>query len=552
MEAMNALNRSVPVTLVLVVLAGSGPFLDSTPLATELRAQVPPVVGAELPAQGEVWFELVPTFESWSEQFALGSDSVSDGAREPLYSDHEGPLAERLYPGPGPLAADLNQGADSLGYAPLDPSDVSLGDLDFGSLTARRTSLPLRAMAGVTPRVALALGVEFVQTKSETTFRYDSAAASVAPASAALPEGSAYLEDLSSARETLESQLQGGELSSEQEAAAMALLEQSGAFAAVLQRRLEGAGLLPLAGSAAGDAMAGRASEIRTGFQDFEIEAPALGLSATSTRAALDELFTGPFLSAEALGSTDHGLQPVRFEAGLRVGVLDSYPDGATAADSAATEDPGLRLRTTVGFRAWWPMGEPDAAPFFTPSVFLDTPAGNGARLLEATLYQDLAYGPLELSAAVAFGKRLRDELTLRVRAPDRPFALAGTELVLERDPGDYVWLRASPRLAINSSLSLGGEYAYWNVGETTYRVSGAGSGGSEGDSADPLGLETAETRHDVGIGVYYTASGPAPGPGARPVEVAFTYRLAVAGSGGQTPSPNVIGVRLRVPVGLF
>lgn len=552
MEAMNAPNRSVPVVLVLCLLAGTGPTLDSTPLASQLRAQVPPAVGAELPRQGEVWFELVPTFESWSEQFALGSDSVGDGAREPLYSDYDGPLAERLYPGAGPLATALNQGADSLGYSPLDPSDVALGDLDFGSLTARRTSLPLRAVAGVTTRIALELGVDFVQTKSETTFGYDSAAASVAPASAALPEGSTYLEDLSSARETLESQLQGGELTSEQEDAAMALLEQSGAFATVLQRRLEDAGLLPLAGSAAGDAMAGRASEIRTGFQDFEIEAPALGLSATSTRAALDELFTGSFLAAEALGSTDHGLQPARFEAGVRVGVLDTYPAGTADGDSAATADPGLRLRTTLGFRARWPVGEPDAAPFFTPSVFLDTPAGSGARVLEGALYQDVAYGPLRLSAAAAFGKRLQDELTLRLQAPDRPFALTGTRVEVERDPGDYLWLRASPRLAINSSVSLGGEYAYWNVGETTYTVAGSGSGGSDGGDAGPLGLETAETRHDVGVGVYYTASGPAPGPGARPVEVAFTYRLAVAGSGGQTPSPNVIGVRLRVPVGLF
>lgn len=303
--------------------------------------------------------------------------------------------------------------------------------------------------------------------------------------------------------------------------------------------------------------MAGLASEFQTGFQEFDIEAPGLDLVSSPGRSALDAFFTGPLMEADPLRGSDHGLQPARVDLGLRVGLVDSFePEGGSTEDSAASSGRGLRLRTTTGLRVGWPLGDADAAPFLTPDLFLDTPVGAGSREVEVTLYQDVAYRSLRLSAAGGYVRRLADQVTLRPHDPGHPFALAGTSVALDRDPGDNLWIRLSPRLSINPALSLGAEYAYWRQDPTSFSLAGTGeegeAGGANASRVSALERETSATRQDLGVGVYYTARGDASPAGSRPLEVAFTYRLAFSGSGGQTPVANLMGVRIRVPIGLF
>lgn len=540
--------------LLLLTLLASLPGVGAGP--SPALGQAPATVGAELPRPGTVWLETAPVFQSWSEQFASGSDSLSDGSREPLDADYRGPVAERLHPGPALVAEAVNRGADSLGFGPMDAGELSLGSLEFGSITARRTTVPVRALLGVTGRIALDVGVSFVQTQTDASFRYDSTGATVAPATLALEDGSGYLDAMSSARSTLEDRIEGGDLPPDREEAARALLRRSGAFTTVLGRKLESAALLPLAGSRPGNELSGFASDLRSSFQEFGIQAPDLSLASVPGAGALETFLTGPLMEAEPLRGASIGLQPAELELGLRVGLMDTFRSGEEATEARAGPPTGLALRTTAGVRVHWPLSEPDQTPFLTPSRFLDTPAGPGARVVEATVYQDAAVGAFEASAAAGLGLRLPDEVTLRIHEPGQPLALAATRSELRREPGNYFWFRLSPRVRANPHLSMGAEYAFWREGQTRFSRLGDGQSGDSSPSAiDPVALEreTGARRHSVGIGVYYTAgSGSSDGPG--PVEAAFTYRLAVAGSGGQTPAANIMGVRIRVPVsvGLF
>lgn len=547
-----AARRFVAVVAVATLSAGPGPAAGPAPAL----GQAPTAVDAELPGPGVLWLEVVPDLRAWSDQFASGSDSLADGSREPLHADYGGPVAQRLYPGPGLLADAVNRGADSLGFAPMSPGEVALGSLEFGSISSRRTTLPVRALLGVTERIALDVGVSFVQTRTDASFRYDSTGATLAPAGLALEDGSAYLDGLGSARSELRELLEGGGLPPDQEEAARRLLERSGAFAAVLGRRLEDGGLLPLAGSRPGAEMAGLAADLRSSFGEFGFQVPELPLASAAASETLDRFLTGPFVDAEPLRGEAVGLQPAELEVGLRVGLLDTFRPRAEREAGAPAAADGLALRTTAGLRLRWPLAEPDRAPFHTPSRFLDTPAGSGARVVEAALYQDAAYGILQASAAAGFGLALADEPTLRVHDPGRPLALAPTRTALRREPGDYLWITISPRAEVNPHLSMGAEYAYWQEGESGFsRIGSPGEGDGGSGSIDPTALEreTGARRHSAGISVRYRA-GTRGSEGPGPVEAAFTYRIAVAGSGGQTPASNVMGVRIRVPVsvGLF
>jgi hypothetical protein len=503
------------------------------------------------PPPDELRFDLSPRFESWSQQFRAAGDSVPEGDREPLHADYDGPLARRLYPGPELVVASINRGADSLGFAPMEPDELSLGSLEFGDVTVHRTRLPVRAMLGVTERIAVEAGISFSQVRTDLSFRYDSTGATAAPASLALEDGSSYLDGMASARSSLEDRLQSGGLSPEEEAAAQELLRRSGAFAAVLERRLSSGGLLPLAGSRPGDEMSMLASDLRSSFQSFDIEAPSLGLASSPGAGALSGFLTGPLVEGEPLGGEGPGLQPTELDLGVRVGLLDTFgPDDTTRA--APPGAAGLAFRTTAGLRLRWPLGEPDAAPFLTPDRFLDTPVGAGARVVEASLYQDVAYRALRLSAAAGYGRRLADEVTIRVHHPERPFALAAARRELRREPGDYLWLRVAPAMAVNPHLSMGAEYGFWRQGRTGFTAVGGeedgdGDGGTEAVDPSDLEAETGGRRHSVGVGASYHASG-ADGDG---LEASLTYRISVLGSGGQMPASNRMDVRIRIPVSL-
>lgn len=509
--------------------------------AQTARGQFP---SARLPEPGEAWIGAAPAFESWNRQYALDSplDSVSDGMEEPLSADVDGPIVRRLYPGAQPFLAGLRQDAAALGYDSLPDGEFSLGALDVDRLHANRRLVPLSVELGILDRLSARVTVPIVKSQTEAFFSFDSAGASFAPLTSVVSDPGSFTSGLSSARTSLQNQLEAGELTEEERSRAEALLQSSAAFLDAFSRRAESNLLFPVGGTRPGQALAARADSLGEAFQQFGIEAPGLELASTVSTAALQEFFTGP-MGADSLQGGEHGWSVEGVELGVRLGILDTFrPPGDTV-------DGGIELRTTVGGSIRLPRGSPGEAPYVTPASFLDVPISRGQTDVELALYQDVSVGPLRLNARARYGRQLSDELELRVHSPDRPFPVPATAVTVQRDLGDYVELHVSPRLAVNQSLSLGAEYSFWRKEPDRFALESSDSDGVR--DASPLAVESSERRHRLGVGVRYRAVGDSTTAGDRPVELAFLFQVPVAGSGGQTPVSQLTSVRIRIPVGV-
>ncbi len=557
-----AMHEWIPVRrFVLLVCAGVGVMSTVAPAAGQFR-------DGQLPERGQFWLEFTPALENWSEQFALDSPdpALSDGDREPLTADFNGPLTRRHFPD-GVFLAGLNEDADALGFDLVAPEEFSLGGLDVSTMNAQVRRLELGLEYGLLQRLALAIRVPIVYTEMDIAFAYDSLSAIVVPGRTVLSEFESFFVDFGAAFSGLEQLIAGGTLTPEEAATAMALLDSSGFFGEARERRIRDNLLLPIAGSSPGTQIAGFYSQLSEQYALFGLTLPELTLPAQATSADVASYFTTAPVRGTVPTPTTRGWSMPEIEAGVRFSLLDTWrsaaardldanevaeTDGAEEEVTApVTPAPLLRLRTTIGATARFPVLPANDGTMFNPADFIGLPLGDGQRDVELAVYQDVGIGGwFVLSAAGRYGLQLADELVLRVHTPDRPFALFETESVVERDLGDYLALRLAPQLHLNEFLSFGLEYGYWRKGSDRYTLVS-----TAGELADvtPLEVETSQTRQRLGVGVFYRAGGRAAEAGrAPPWLFGFVYQGAIGGSGGQTPAAQLVTFTLRAPVQIF
>jgi len=569
---------------------------------------------ARIPAAGSLWIELAPEFHNWNEQFAESSADVSDGSREPLFADYDGSVAARLFPGLDPMLEVVNRDADALGFTPLTGSELDLGELDFGSIDVFERRIPLALQFGIGGFAAIEILAPLVKTEVETGFVFDSATANVLRAETALADPAAFFSQLDAAQAQLQALVDGGTLSPEDQATALALLADSESFQGALDSRITGQQYLFTSGSSAGQQMTGYYSGFETGFQSFGITLPGFGLPESATRSDLNTYFQRDPVLGQPLGKVTRGWAFSEIEVGARFKLLDTFgwperpeplpeesgeaprrpaqaapPDADPEAEAdtsgiagapgeadpaegealpaegdprAAAEEvadgeaevpepldrPGVRYRTTVGARYRFPLSDPDRDPYLDPDVFLQQPIGTGQADLQLELYQDIAFGSRFMAVAgVTYGIQLADELVRRVAAPGQPFGYASQKTTVSRDLGDFLEIVVSPRFSLTEAMSLAVEYTFWNKGDDAYSTS------SGGVNAEPLNLETSQTRQMLGIGAYYrTTRLFAAGRAGMPIDLAFLWQTAISGSGGQTPALGTVTLSIRVPIQLY
>ena len=569
---------------------------------------------ARIPQAGSLWIELAPQFFTWSEQFAENSAVVEDGRREPLFADYDGSVAARLFPGVDPLLDIVNRESDALGFTPLTEEQLSLGEIDFNSIDVFVRRIPLALQFGIGGFAAVEVSAPLVKTELETGFAFDSTTANILRAETALTDPNAFFSGLDAAQAQLQSLVDGGTLSPADSATAVGLLSDTEAFQGALGARISNEEYLFTSGSSAGQEMTGYYGGFESGFQNFGITLPGFGLPASATRPDLDAYFERDPVLGQPLGTVTRGWAFSEITIGVRFKLLDTFgwperperqqpeseagqaapspdlpvgtpedaeaqpsnvseeavpldpeaageregdaarpeeplePGAAAAPEPAPLDRPGIRFRTTVGARYRFPLSNPDQEPFLDPDVFLQQPVGVGQADVELDLYQDIAFGQRFLVVAGAtYGIRLQDELVRRVVSPDQRYGLESQKVTVTRDLGDFVQVVLSPRFALAEALSLAVEYTFWNKKSDTY---GTAAGTVD---ASPLGLETSQTRHSLGIGAYYrTTRLFAAGRSGMPIDLAILWQTSIAGSGGQTPSAGVVTVSARVPMQLF
>lgn len=559
---------------------------------------------ARIPQAGSLWIELSPQFYNWNEQFAENSAGVSDGSREPLFSDYDGSVASRLFPGLDPMLEVVNRDADALGFTPLTGSELDLGDLEFGSIDVFMRRIPLALQFGIGGFAAIEILAPLVKTEVETGFVFDSATANILRAETALADPNTFFSELDAAQAQLQALVDGGTLSPADQATAVALLANTDAFQGALDSRISGQQYLFTSGSSAGQQMTGYYGGFEAGFQSFGITLPGFGLPDSSTRSDLNSYFERDPVLGQPLGKVTRGWAFSEIEVGARFKLLDTFgwpdrpepqpeaaavlpveddttgvaepvapppplvddedpdlvpapPEGPVAGtpiepadtvEQVPTDRPGVRFRTTVGARYRFPLSDPDEDPYLDPDVFLQQPIGTGQADLQFELFQDIAFGRRFMAVAgVTYGLQLKDELVRRVSPPGQPFGYASQKITVSRDMGDFLEIVISPRFSLTEAMSLAVEYTFWNKGSDVYQAT------SGGVDASPLNAETSQTRHMLGIGAYYrTTRLFAAGRAGMPIDLAFLWQTAISGSGGQTPALGVVTLSIRVPIQLF
>ncbi|MDT8435715.1 MAG: hypothetical protein RRA92_03060 [Gemmatimonadota bacterium] len=509
---------------------------------------------ARVPGHGIVWLEVVPSFAHWNEQFTEDGSGPDGGSSEPLFSDFDGPLAGRLFPGLDPLLADVNRDAAALGYDSVTAADLALGSLEFGTIDKEVRSVAFALSVGLFGRLSLDAALPLVQGRVKTDFRFDGSTARFVPAAVALPNPDGLFGPAAAARSDLEALVAGGGLDPAQEAFATELLDRSGAFTTALQDRVDAGTLLPTAPSPAGAGMAATWGELAAGFESFGLALPELPLPDSAGPNGLSALLAAPPIQGDPLGDVDRGWSTGDVEIGLRLKLLDTFGSVPRPAEGPyrRTREPdlrgsGLRLRTTVGARVRLPTASADADPNLVPTTFLQLPVSDGQTDVEVAVWQDVQVGSLLwLVAAVRRTWQLEDDLEVRIAPAGRPFAFAGQQRVVSRDLGDRFAVRVSPRLRLDETVGLGLEYLWESKDEDTFTAQGA-------PDPSPLSVRTEEERHRLGIGVYYrTSPRRAAGLARLPIEAAFIWQTSIAGDGGLTPDSDVFSLSFRVPIGVL
>ncbi|MDX1393608.1 MAG: hypothetical protein R3195_04425 [Gemmatimonadota bacterium] len=547
---------------------------------------------ARIPDPGDLWLELSPTLDTWTDQFALGSPIVGDGEREPLFGHFDGPLADRLYPGPQPLIDDLNEDAGALGFDPITEDEFSMGRIDYQRINAQRRELAAGLEFGVFRRIALGFRAPLTKTDLEPAFVFDSTTATVMGALTTFPPSDSYFEDARAAIDQLDALIAGGTLMGQELADAIALRDGTDAFVTALQLRAGGERLVPTGASTAGTQMRARYDGFTAEFDSLGLVLPALTLRDMASAADLQRFLEDAPVSGMVPSRASTGLALAEFEVSARIGIIDQITprygptpetpppardslaadslrtpgDSLTVEPPVARRRPAIRLRTTAGGLMRIPRFVNGALPMHDPTRFMNLPVSDGQTDVEISLYQDVALGDWFMLRAVGrYGIQMADQLVMRIHDPERPYAYAETESALDRDLGDYAEITLRPSIRFNSAIWIGLEYDFWRIGNTKYTAIPEPPGESgeqppEPPDASPLELETGGSRHMLGFGIIYDLSEARSradvledrSPVRSPWQFSIGIRWSLAGSGGQTPAPLRYQATFRIPIGVF
>jgi hypothetical protein len=436
-------------------------------------------------------------------------------------------------------------------------------------------------------------------TDFESRFAFDSLTASVTHGDLGFGAGNLFFAEARAAVISLDGLIAGGTLMGAELADAMALRDQTDAYITAFEARVAGGRLIPTAPSAAGIQMSDRFASFVASFEALGLELPALALPMAATAADLPRWFENEPVAGMLPRGLRRGLTFGEAEFSVRLGVIDQItrrsthgapegepppedpapdtpaagapPDSGLVAGEAVTEAVtagatvgdgrrGIRLRTTVGVLFRLPTASASGLPYEEPTDFVGIPIGDGQRDVELSVFQDVALGEwLLFRAAARYGIQLADDVVLRVHPPDRPYAFSSTSAVVHRDLGDYFQLLLRPAISLNSAISVGLEYDYWRLSEGVYSIADPPPDFPVPD-ATPLALETAQSRHMVGVGITYDMSSARTredltvdrSPVRSPWLFNISLRRSVAGSGGQTPAAFRYAASFRLPIRVF
>lgn len=485
---------------------------------------------AQLPALGAP--RGVARFEIGGD-FANTSDQYFDGATQPYRAQFSAsPVGVAFFPELSPAQARIAQLSGIGSYA------LSIGRASMQAQASVGT-LRLGATLGLTSRLSLFGVVPIVRQQVNVSYGLDSAGANAgynpADPTFGTAAGAAFLDSLGATVDTLAARLSSGFYTGNPSQEALA--QSTYAYLSGLDSLYATSPFVPLAGSAAGDAMTGAVTGMQANLAALGI--PSFGQplplpSAALTSSGYNQFLTapaGPVAAAPFANYTSFLLGDV--ELGAVYTFIDRWnrpgqPGGLRVAARAL-----VRLPTS-----YQPL----------PNNFVSLPTGSGQTDLQVSLVADVGGGRFGARFEGTYNDQRSTTADRRVTLPSQPIPWADRLASVQEDPGNDLLISAQPYFQLVPGLAIMGVVRYWSHGADAVEYA-SGASAVPGVSASELAVDTERSATVVGGGLSYA---PAPKGAKVPMDAFWLYEAVVSASGGVVPKAGTIRMGLRVPIRLW
>jgi len=499
-------------------------------------------VAAQLPAlgvpRGVVRFELGGDFATTSNQF-------NDGTSQPWRAQFSSAgLGAAFWPGLSGTQAQVARLSGIPGYSLSIGNARMLTQASVGTLT-------LGAAVGLTPKLTLFGNVPFVRQQVSLDYDLDSAGANAGfnPAdpvfgtTAGGDSVTTFLLAFRTALDTLSARLAAGYYDAvpADRALAQATLASGNAYWAGLDSLYVAPGaatsFVPLAGSAAGGAMADSVSATQADLATLGITSFALPLplpGGAVTQSGFNQYLTsfgGPVAATPFANVTKWWTGDV--ELGAVYTVIDRWNQ---------PEHPGgFRLAARGLLRL--PTG---TQPF--PNDFVSLPTGGGQTDIQLSVVADVGGRRFGGRFEATYNDQLSYTSDRRVTIPSQPIPWRNRLGTVTTDPGNELLLSATPYVTIAPGLAIVGTVRYWSHGEDAVEYASTLLTPPVAPASD-LAQGTQRTATIVGGGLSYA---PATRPGKLGMDGFWMYETVVAASGGVVPKAATMRMGIRVPARIW
>ena len=520
-------------------------------LATAAAAQGSPWFGEDalVLSRGMVRLGIAPTWTRFDERYR------ADGETEPIAADlqTESLDATRLS-----ILAPVRQRLEALGPTP--DIAVSLGRLRVDH-DASILSVPLSAELGIGARLSLGVMVPIVRTRSAVVFSPNPSVneGNIGLNPALDSEGAravneALLAQFAEAIGALEALIDecadpgnpDPRCPDARAPEAQELVDNAGVFASGIGDLYAASGspFVPVTGSPFDVTIRGRVTSFAQSFASFDIN----DITSTGPQGATIAGYTDllRILTDPAFGLR---VEPIAARTTTSLGDIEigALLQLLNTVRRDTLQRYGAGVRAAVGATFRIGTGRAD-----NPDDFVDIPSGDGQHDVELRTQWDLLLGSrFGLGLGGRYTLQLPDRETVRITAPDQPFAAYWRRRDVDRDLGDVVDLQVTPRIALGSFFSLMAQYRARRKAEDRH----TGRFNVTDDLGDPVTLDASildaeteqrEDRVSIGLG-YSTLTSVARSRARIPLEIFMQYGESIRGSGGKTPKVSVGVMQLRV-----
>ena len=438
-------------------------------------------------------------------------------------------VGTRVFPTLEALEASL---ATATG-GPVAPSVLGAAEM---VMTQNAVWVPIRVDLGVSDWLTIGGLAPLSRRRTElaVSYREDGATVGLTPTELA----GTFLGDIRNAESDLTARIQllcSAAPASPECTTASDLLTESQEFEQAIRGAYSSHGVFPLDGSVTGVALQSRLSTLLAAYQSAGVTSFPTDIPLATT--LLTETGYLNLVTTPAYGVA--GFPVGSWMSRWVVGDVELYANARLLASGRSRDGdgpvPGISYLLGAGALVRIGTGQTDH-----PDNFFDNGSGDGQTDLEASVFGSVSGSRWAVHGDARYGIQNSTLVLRRVAGPDRAFPGESTRQVVHWTPGRYWQVRVAPRLRINEELALTFDVRRYSKASDAYEPGPAGIPAE----LDPgsLELETERTLLETGGGLVFSTL-----TSGRPLEVRFTYRRAVSGSGGRTPRISHLEFGLRI-----